>query len=717
MNIRARSIMNSRDFLLQKHERDVKYHRVYVDSQSLPHTEDTVKVVKVLTKCLEARDCWQELLHPEANKGDRLMPVVPSLEEFNNDLRTIWYSVLNGSVMSYCWKRLEVLQQKYKFHSILNSELEKLSSNRSNHRDFYDVASVDNHIHLTGAFTCKFVADFVNRKIVHDGKKEVKKTKQGDMQTLGDIVEDVWSSKGMVRGSRFTIDDVGSLSETNMFRRFDVFNNAYNLCGSNSMREIFLKPSGVHEGKYLAEMTKTMFEKIKNNRFNNYTEPRISIYGKNKQEWGNLAQWMFDNDVANWSGWKSDSKCCWLIQIPRIYRFLKSGGAVDTFQECIRNIFDPIIEATENPGKHPRVARLLKLIVGFDSVDDESLPEEFTSDIDPSMWNKSDSPPYSYQLYHVFKELVRVNHLRRRRRLNTFSFRPHTGEAGPTHHLGTGFLLATSINHGVRLRKVAAMEYLYYLAQIGVAMSPFSNNALFKRLSDNPFPTYFRRGLNVSLTTDDPLQFHISNCPLLEEYTTARQLWMLSMTDLCEISRNSVAISGLSDRQKRSLIGDNYIKLPEFEGHDVSLTNVSEVRAAYRWETLLSEYLMLKSIISSCKLEPKNWKSLVMKSQREVLHSHKDIRRVTQYVDIAIDSKETNEELGFSTESDIDEEENNQIPIIFQDHPVVFRDSGGNPGTIGQKAATFKDTKNQKADDMRDERKVSFDLDDDIKRS
>lgn len=46
------------------------------------------------------------------------------------------------------------------------------------------------------------------------------------------------------------------------------------------------------------------------------------------------------------------------------------------------------------------------------------------------------------------------------------------------------------------------------LAQI--AMSPLSNNALFLTYERNPFPNFFRTGLNVSLSTDDPLQFHFT---------------------------------------------------------------------------------------------------------------------------------------------------------------------------------------------------------------
>ena len=40
-------------------------------------------------------------------------------------------------------------------------------------------------------------------------------------------------------------------------------------------------------------------------------------------------------------------------------------------------------------------------------------------------------------------------------------------------------MMAESIAHGLLLRKVPVLQYLYYLCQIGIAMSPLSNNSLF----------------------------------------------------------------------------------------------------------------------------------------------------------------------------------------------------------------------------------------------
>jgi len=41
-------------------------------------------------------------------------------------------------------------------------------------------------------------------------------------------------------------------------------------------------------------------------------------------------------------------------------------------------------------------------------------------------------------------------------------------------------------------------------------MSPLGNNSLFLSYHRNPLSEFFARGLLVSLSTDDPLQFHFT---------------------------------------------------------------------------------------------------------------------------------------------------------------------------------------------------------------
>ena len=55
-------------------------------------------------------------------------------------------------------------------------------------------------------------------------------------------------------------------------------------------------------------------------------------------------------------------------------------------------------------------------------------------------------------------------------------------------------------------------------------MSPLSNNSLFLNYNCSPLPDYLSRGLNISLSTDDLLQFHFTKEPVMEEYSIAAQV-------------------------------------------------------------------------------------------------------------------------------------------------------------------------------------------------
>jgi AMP deaminase len=119
-------------------------------------------------------------------------------------------------------------------------------------------------------------------------------------------------------------------------------------------------------------------------------------------------------------------------------------------------------------------------------------------------------------------------------------------------------MAADNIAHGINLRKSPCLQYLYYLAQVGLCMSPLSNNSLFLDYHRNPFPAFFARGLSVSLSTDDPLQIHLTKEPLVEEYSVAAQVWKLSQTDLCEVARNGVLHSGFPHACKRHWVAGAY---------------------------------------------------------------------------------------------------------------------------------------------------------------
>jgi len=125
-----------------------------------------------------------------------------------------------------------------------------------------------------------------------------------------------------------------------------------------------------------------------------------------------------------------------------------------------------------------------------------------------------------------------------------------------------------------------------------MAMSPLSNNALFLTYERNPLPDFFKTGLNVSLSTDDPLQFHFTKEPLLEEYSVAAHIYKFSQSSLAELARNSVVQSGFEMEVKRHWLGHQWY-LPGAAGNDINKTNVPDIRLAYRHQTLQSELDMI----------------------------------------------------------------------------------------------------------------------------
>lgn len=172
--------------------------------------------------------------------------------------------------------------------------------------------------------------------------------------------------------------------------------------------------------------------------------------------------------------------------------------------------------------------------------------------------------------------------------MNAFSYRPHAGEAGDADHVAAAFLLAQSINHGITLKKYPVLQYLYYLKQVGLSMSPLSNNLLFLEYDRNPFNIFFQRGLNVTLSTDDPLMIHYTKDPLIEEYAIAAQVYKLSAIDMCEIARNSVLQSGFNLKDRQHWLGANFHRRG-VAGNNVKQTNVPSIRLIFRDELLAEE--------------------------------------------------------------------------------------------------------------------------------
>lgn len=501
----------------------------------------------------------------------------PNLDTFVGDMNRLCAMIADGPLKSFCYRRLSYLSSKFQLHVLLN-ELRELASQKAvPHRDFYNIRKVDTHIHAASCMNQKHLLRFIKKTLKNHADEVVTCTK-GHNMTLREVFQSM-----NLTSYDLTVDMLDVHADRNTFHRFDKFNAKYNPIGESRLREVFLKTDNYLNGSYFARIIKEVSSDLEESKYQN-SELRLSIYGKNLEEWDKLAKWAIDGDVYS-------DNVRWLIQIPRLFDIFKNNKLMDNFQEFLTNIFLPLFEVTNNPKSHPELHMFLQYVVGFDSVDDESKPENplFDKDVSvPEQWCDEENPPYAYYQYYTYANLTVLNHFRREQGLNTFVLRPHCGEAGPIQHLVCGFMMAENISHGLLLRKVPVLQYLYYLAQIGIAMSPLSNNSLFLNYHRNPLPEYLARGLCVSLSTDDPLQFHFTKEPLMEEYSIAAQVWKLSSCDMCELARNSVLMSGFPHKMKQYWLGPNYTK-EGVAGNDITRTNVPDIRVAYRYETLVDE--------------------------------------------------------------------------------------------------------------------------------
>lgn len=508
---------------------------------------------------------------------------VPSFGEFYRDYREIVKVTHSAAVNSFAFRRLQLLEARFNLHCLLNADREVEQQKSVPHRDFYNVRKVDTHVHHSACMNQKHMLRFIKHKLKRC-PDEVVIFRDGRFLTLAEVFESL-----SLTAFDLSIDTLDMHADNNTFHRFDRFNLKYNPCGQSRLREIFLKTDNLIGGKYLAEVTQEVFEDLEASKYQ-LAEYRVSIYGRTRAEWDKLSRWVYVHRLAS-------ANVRWLIQVPRLYEVYKTTGQVESFQDMLDNIFLPLFAVSVDPSSNPPLHYFLTLLVGFDCVDDESKHER-GRDAEampvPSKWTSKHSPPYFYWIYYLHANIVALNKLRESKGMSTFSFRPHSGEAGEVDHMAASFLTAESINHGITMRRAPAMQYLYYLTQIGLAMSPLSNNKLFVDYHRNPFYTFFARGLNVSLSTDDPLLLHLTKEPLVEEYCVAAQVWKLSNTDKCEIARNSVLQSGFEHPYKAHYIGEHYDR-PGVAGNDITLTNVPSIRLLFRHEILTSERALVSA--------------------------------------------------------------------------------------------------------------------------
>jgi aminodeoxyfutalosine deaminase len=136
----------------------------------------------------------------------------------------------------------------------------------------------------------------------------------------------------------------------------------------------------------------------------------------------------------------------------------------------------------------------------------------------------------------------------------------HAGEIGDVQQVWNALqvLGANRIGHGIQAaRDPHLMDYLrQHAIGLDVCLTSNSKTGAWTPISDNPFGLLYKRGVPVTLNTDDPGLFQIS---LNEEFQKAARLFQLGREDLHHIALQGVRSSFLPHHEKMAL-------MKEFDG-------------------------------------------------------------------------------------------------------------------------------------------------------
>lgn len=253
------------------------------------------------------------VVHVYANKdyaNEELFPVADATTFFT-DLHHILRVIAAGNIRTLCHHRLNLLEQKFNLHLMLNADREFLAQKTAPHRDFYNVRKVDTHVHHSACMNQKHLLRFIKSKLRKE-PDEVVIFRDGTYLTLKEVFESL-----DLTGYDLNVDLLDVHADKSTFHRFDKFNLKYNPCGQSRLREIFLKQDNLIQGRFLAELTKQVFADLAASKYQ-MAEYRISIYGRKQSEWDQMASWIVNNELYS-------ENVVWLIQVHiRMCRILKN---------------------------------------------------------------------------------------------------------------------------------------------------------------------------------------------------------------------------------------------------------------------------------------------------------------------------------------------------------------------------------------------------------
>lgn len=548
----------------------------------------------------------------------------PTFDEYFKDLSHIIDSSVSKIGSLLCSRRNDFLKAKYESYSLLNESREIYLTKLNPHRDFYNARKIDNNIGVSMSMSKNSLLYIINDKLKTEPKRVVYE-ENGVSMTLEELFEPYFANDSK---KRFNIDD---LFEFGLIDKNDPFNLTVDSDASYEhiikneyllrIDKTFLRIDNKIKGEYLSSMMKYVMSDYEKSKYQ-YGEMGLSFnlmsdyerFGY-KSKWESISSWIIDNRLVS-------HNVKWNIIIPRNFSSLKESNKVLNFQEYLDLIFKELFEISINPLKNPKLHFFLTKVSTINVLSSANHNDESLFDFKklqaPRNWNNSTNPPYCYYLYYIYLNISNLNEYRKSRGFNTFSLRPHaasisskSGHGIITESLSASFLLAKGIINGEKLENYPVLQYLYYLKQIGITMSPLTWNKRVQFLNDddrNTEPTYtthpiidfFHKGLKVSLSTNKPLFSSLTRDPLIEEYSLAASINKLGSVDLCELARNSVLNSEFNGSLKAHWIGikyrESYIDHEDIDEYSIQRSNVPPMRLDYRSDTLRLEFEFLKDM-------------------------------------------------------------------------------------------------------------------------
>ncbi|MCH81941.1 AMP deaminase, partial [Trifolium medium] len=182
-------------------------------------------------------------VYPNRNSKEELFPVADATTFFT-DLHQILRVIAAGNIRTLCHHRLNLLEQKFNLHLMLNADREFLAQKSAPHRDFYNVRKVDTHVHHSACMNQKHLLRFIKSKLRKE-PDEVVIFRDGTYLTLKEVFESL-----DLTGYDLNVDLLDVHADKSTFHRFDKFNLKYNPCGQSRLREIFLKQDNLIQGSF-----------------------------------------------------------------------------------------------------------------------------------------------------------------------------------------------------------------------------------------------------------------------------------------------------------------------------------------------------------------------------------------------------------------------------------------------------------------------------------